>query len=127
VAPLARQARARLLETAGRRLIARLDAARLTLRDLLGQSLRLSYEIAGRERELATSAADGAWSAQAHKDPPQVNDDEELWPFQGEYWRDELGSYRYQLGRRCRRARAPIQTASQPGSDPAKVAGTPGN
>jgi hypothetical protein len=127
VAPLARQARARLLETAGKRLIARLDAERATLRELLGQSLRLSYEIAGRERELAVSGPGAALSAQPQKDPPQVADDEELWPFQGEYWRDELGSYRYQLGQRCRRPRAPIPTASQPAPDPAKVAGTPGN
>jgi hypothetical protein len=127
VAPLARQARSRLLETAGRKLIARLDAERATLRELLGQSLRLSYEIAGRERELATSGPGAALGAQPQKDPPQVADDEELWPFQGEYWRDELGSYRYQLGQRCRRARTPLPTASQPSPTPAKVAGTPGN
>ena len=127
VAPLARHARSRLLETAGRKLIARLDAERATLRELLGQSLRLSYEIAGRERELATSGPGAALGAQPQKDPPQVADDEELWPFQGEYWRDELGSYRYQLGQRCRRARAPIPTASQSAPTPAKVAGTPGN
>ena len=126
LAPLARQARARLLETAGRRLIARLDHERATLRELLGQSLRLSYEIAGREKELATSGPDAALSAQPHRDPPQVGDDEELWPFQGEYWRDELGSYRYQLGRRCKRPRTPAPTASQPAaSPPAAVAGTP--
>ena len=127
VAPLARQARARLLETAGRRLIARLDHERATLRELLGQSLRLSYEIAGREKELATSGPDAALSAQPHRDPPQVGDDEELWPFQGEYWRDELGSYRYQLGRRCKRPRTPAPTASQPAASPppAAVAGTP--
>ena len=126
VAPLARQARVRLLETAGRRLMSRLDAERATLRELLGQSLRLSYEIAGRERELLTSGPREALSPQPQKDPPQVADDEELWPFQGEYWRDELGSYRYQLGQRCRRPRTPIQTASQPATAPAKVAGTPG-
>jgi len=127
LAPLARHARARLLETAGRRLIARLDHERATLRELLGQSLRLSYEIAGREKELATSGPDGALIAQPHRDLPQVSDDEELWPFQGEYWRDELGSYRYQLGRRCKRPRTPAPTASQPSASPppAAVAGTP--
>jgi hypothetical protein len=127
VAPLARRARVRLLEAAGRALIARLDSERATLRELLGQSLRLSYEIAGREKELATSGPDAALSAQARRDPPQVNDDEELWPFQGEYWRDELGSYRYQLGQRCKRPRTPPQTAAQPEPAPPKVAGTPEN
>src|SRR5204862_6621373 len=113
VAPLARQARMRLLTAAGRRLIARLDSERATLRELLAQSLRLSYEVAGREKELA-SAPDAALTAQAHRDPPEVADDEELWPFQGAYWRDELGSYQYQLGRRCKRPRTPLQTAAQP-------------
>jgi len=96
-------------------------------RELLGQSLRVSYEIAGREKELATSGPDAALSAQPHRDPPQVGDDEELWPFQGEYWRDELGSYRYQLVRRCKRPRTPAPTASQPSGSPppAAVAGTP--
>ena len=126
VAPLSRRARLRLLEAAGRALIARLSSERATLRELLGQSLRLSYEIAGREKELASGAGE-ALTPQARKDPPQVQDDEELWPFQGEYWRDELGSYRYQLGQRCKRPRTPPQTAAQPQPEPAKVAGTSGN
>ena len=124
LAPLARQARVRLLMVAGRRLIARVDAERAMLRELLAQSLRLSYEIAGREKELAAERGT-APNAQTRKDPPQVSDDEELWPFQGEYWRDELGSYRYQLGQRCKRPRSPLPTASQPAPAPEKVAGTP--
>jgi hypothetical protein len=127
VAPLARKARARLLETAGRRLIARLESERATLRELIGQSLRLSYEIAGREKELAGAASPGALTVQPHKDPPEVADDEELWPFQGEYWRDELGGYRYQLGQRCRRPRTPLPTASQPPPAAPKIAGAPEN
>ena len=126
VAPLARKARAQLLEIAGRRLLARLDAERVALRELIGQSLRLSYEIAGREKELAGAAPDAALIAQPHKDLPEVADDEELWPFQGEYWRDELGSYRYQLGQRCRRPRTPLPTAARQ-APPAKVAETPAN
>jgi hypothetical protein len=127
VAPLARKARSRLLETAGRRLIARLESERATLRELIGQSLRLSYEIAGREKELAGAASPGALMVQPHKDPPEVADDEELWPFQGEYWRDELGGYRYQLGQRCRRPRTPLPTASQPPPAAPKIAGAPEN
>jgi tetratricopeptide (TPR) repeat protein len=124
VAPLARKARVQLLEVAGRRLISRLDAERAELRELLGQSLRLSFEIAGREKELAADPG-SALAAQPHKDPPQVADDEEIWPFQGEYWRDELGSYTYQLGQRCKKPRAPLQTASQPQPPPEQVAAQP--
>jgi len=124
VAPLARKARVQLLDVAGRRLISRLDAERAELRELLGQSLRLSFEISGREKDLAADPG-SALAAQPRKDPPHVADDEELWPFQGEYWRDELGSYRYQLGQRCKKPRAPLQTASQPEPAPEQVAAQP--
>ena len=124
VAPLARQARLELLESAGRKLVSRLSSERAELRELLSQSLRLSYEISGREKELAASP-DSDLTVRSHRDPPQVQDDEELWPFQGEYWRDELGSYRYQLGQRCKKPRALPQTAQERRSGPAKVAGDP--
>ncbi len=110
--PRLRQARLALLESAGHKLLSRLAQERSELRELLGQTLRLSYEIAGREKELAATSGDGLTST--HRDPPHVDDDEELWPFQGEYWRDELGSYRYQLGKRCAKPRAAPQTASSP-------------
>ena len=126
VAPPARQARMRLLTAAGHKLIARIDAERAALRELLAQSLRLSYEIAGREKELA-STPDAVPYLQGRPKPPEVADDEELWPFQGEYWRDELGSYQYQLARRCKRPREPLQTASQPEPAPKKVAASPKN
>jgi hypothetical protein len=121
VAPLARQARIALLETAGQKLLSRLSQERAELRELLGQSLRLSYEIAGREKELANDPAQGL--ANTHRDPAHVTDDEEIWPFQGEYWRDELGSYRYQLGQRCKKPRTPPQTASEKQEPPPAVAG----
>ena len=124
VAPLARQARIALLESAGQKLISRMGLERAELRELLGQSLRLSYEIAGREKELAVNPGAGLAPVD-RKDPPQVADDEELWPFQGEYWRDELGNYRYQLGQRCKKPRAPPQTASQPQPAPERVAQQP--
>lgn len=124
VAPLDRQARVLLLTSAGQKLLSRLSAERAELRELLGQSLRLSYEIAGREKELATDP-DAGLASQPHKARPQVGDDEVEWPFEGEYWRDELGSYQYQLGRRCKKPRPPLQTAGQPVSAPATALGAP--
>jgi hypothetical protein len=122
VAPRARQARIALLAAAGRRLLSRIAQERAELRELLGQSMRLSYEIAGREKELLDSGDSGL--AAGRRAPPQVTDDEELWPFQGEYWRDELGSYEYQLGRRCARRRAAPPTAQGPAATaPDQVAG----
>ena len=30
-----------------------------------------------------------------------VNDDQLYWPYEGEYWRDELGTYQYTLTKGC--------------------------
>jgi hypothetical protein len=124
MAPLARQARLDLIEVTGRKLVARLNAERVELRELLAQSLRLAYEIAGREKEQAVSPEPGV-APQQHREPPKLEDDEVIWPFQGEYWRDELGSYRYQLGQRCRRARPPLPQAGKTAPPPATVGVSP--
>jgi tetratricopeptide (TPR) repeat protein len=36
-----------------------------------------------------------------------VDDEHQFWPFTGEYWRDELGYYRYKLANKCGRTMAP--------------------
>ena len=36
-----------------------------------------------------------------------VDDEHQFWPFTGEYWRDELGYYRYKLMNKCGRTGAP--------------------
>ena len=120
VVPQVRSARLDLLQRAGERARSAVADERAELRELLGQSLRLDFEIAGREKELA--AAPPAESSVSQRRPPaQVEDDEELWPFQGEYWRDELGSYRFHLGDRCLRA-ASVQQAQVPAPGPAAAA-----
>jgi len=107
---------------AGRRLIARVDAERATLRELLAQSLRLSYEIAGREKELAAEPGT-APNAQTRKDPPQVSEDEELWPFQESTGATSWAATGTSSASRCKRPRSPLPTASQPAPAPEKVAG----
>ncbi len=42
-----------------------------------------------------------------------VDDEHQFWPFTGEYWRDELGYYRYKLANKCGRTEAP-EGAPQP-------------
>jgi hypothetical protein len=63
--------------------------------------------------------------AVVHNERKQVEDDEETWPFDGEYWRDELGNYRYQLGRKCKKPRPPPQTATAPDPQPSRLAADP--
>jgi hypothetical protein len=124
--PQVRSARLDLLQRTGDRARSALANERGELRELLGQSLRLDFEIAGREKELA-AAPSPASSASQRRPPAQVDDDEELWPFQGEYWRDELGSYRFNLGDRCVRpiTPAPVQQAQVPAAPPAAASAEP--
>src|SRR5205823_5553409 len=123
VVPQVRSARLDLVQRTGDRARGALASERGELRELLGQSLRLGFEIAGREKELA--AAPPPSSAASQRRPPtQVEDDEEMWPFQGEYWRDELGSYRFHRGARCARpaTAVPVQQAEVPAKAPAAAA-----
>ena len=112
--PRLREARLDLLQSVGDRLRSRLLMERGELRELLGQGLRLDFEIAGREKELAQAPEDASAPVAQRKTPPTVDEDELLWPFEGEYWRDELGSYRFQLGEKCARPRpAPARPAGK--------------
>ena len=122
VVPHVREARIDLLQRTAERARTALAMERSELRELLGQALRLDFEIAGREKELAAKPQQNV--APAPRRPrTQVDDDEELWPFQGEYWRDELGSYRFQLSDRCARLpKTPPQEARLPSRAPAAAA-----
>jgi tetratricopeptide (TPR) repeat protein len=114
--PKLREARLDLLQSVGARVRSRLSLERGELRELLGQGLRLDFEIAGREKEIAETPDGAVAPAAQHRTPPTVDEDEVLWPFEGEYWRDELGSYRYQLGEKCAKPRPapakPVRTAA---------------
>jgi hypothetical protein len=63
----------------------------IALRGLLAQALRIKIEVAQAERDAL------ARPQQAAVQPPvasgDAGDDQESWPFDGEYWRDELGTY----------------------------------
>jgi len=126
VMPQVRSARVDLLQRTGDRARSALADERGELRELLAQALRLDFEIAGREKELA-AAPSPASSGSQRRPPTQVDDDEELWPFQGEYWRDELGSYRFHLGDRCVRPAtpAPVQQAQVPAAPAAAASAEP--
>jgi hypothetical protein len=122
VIPQVRAARLDLVQRTGDRARSAIALQRSELRELLGQALRLDFEIAGREKELAEEPA-AAQKPALRRPRTEVDDDEELWPFQGEYWRDELGSYRFQLGDRCVPApKPPVQQARVPVRSPAAAA-----
>jgi hypothetical protein len=97
--------RTRLVEEAGARARQKLEAERDELKRLLEQALRIKIEVSRKEREaLELSLAKGAPVnvLRPYKFSAAVSDEHEYWPYDGESWRDELGTYSYTLTRGCR-------------------------
>ncbi len=75
------------------------------VRDLqrhLGSALKIKGETLRARRGDISNAAAQEQAAAAAADREIVVDEEHIeWPFEGEYWRDELGSYLYDMRTRC--------------------------
>lgn len=97
--------RSELQMAAGRAVERKLRTEAEAVKTLVSQALRVQVETAKAEEsrlEASLSRRD-----QRPKDAAQTivnwTDDEKLvWPFEGEYWRDELGTYELTLARSCR-------------------------
>jgi hypothetical protein len=100
-----RAGRAALVEEAGARTRAKLEYERDQLRQLLAQALRIQIEVSRKEREaLEGSLAKGS-QVEVVRDlrySHAVSDEHLYWPYEGEFWRDELGTYSYTLTKGCR-------------------------
>ncbi len=98
-----------LMKAAGRLTKLRLEAERDFLSELMSQVLRIKLEndqaeldvlrkVQAGEMDLGPTLLPYDWTA--------ATDDEKIyWPYQGEYWRDELGTYEYTLTWGCRKSR----------------------
>jgi len=98
-----------LMKDAGMLTKRRLEAERDFLSELMSQVLRIKLEndqaelevlrkVQAGEMDLGPTLLPYDWSA--------ATDDEKIyWPYQGEYWRDELGTYEYTLTWGCRKSR----------------------
>lgn len=76
------------------------------VQDFLNQSTRVEIEILKALRgELDLEARTGAEIEAQFQKKQEIKSDAEhaLWPFEGEYWRDELGYYRQPIENRCGR------------------------
>ncbi len=111
-APLAKDLRAqlaaertRLVEEAGARTRAKLEYERDGLRELLQQALRIKIEVARKEREALEGALTRGGQVDVLRDyrfSSAVSDEHLYWPYDGEFWRDELGTYTYTMTKGCR-------------------------
>lgn len=76
----------------------------LHLRDLLGQAYRIQFETATVEKTALEGKLTGEQltaELRAKQDSVSTDDEKIFWPFEGEYWEDELGTYKYALGQSC--------------------------
>jgi tetratricopeptide (TPR) repeat protein len=97
--------RAALVAEAGARARAKLELERDGLRQLLAQALRIQIEVSRKEREaLEGSLATGSQVEVVRdlKYSHAVSDEHLYWPYEGEFWRDELGTYSYTLTKGCK-------------------------
>ena len=97
--------RAELTQEAGAVARAKLQAERDELKGLSSQLLRIKFEVTKREKEGLEAELRGEKQSVelgGYRYTTAVPDDYEYWPFEGEYWRDELGTYEYTLAKGCR-------------------------
>ncbi|HEY6005885.1 MAG TPA: adventurous gliding motility protein GltC [Anaeromyxobacter sp.] len=97
--------RAQTVEELGARTRAKLELERDGLRQLLAQALRIQIEVSRKEREaLEGSLAKGSQVEVVKnlKYSHAVSDEHLYWPYEGEFWRDELGTYSYTLTKGCK-------------------------
>ena len=94
-----------LANEAGLRARAKLEYERDQLRSLLAQALRISIEVSRQEREALEGSLAAGSQVEVVKDlrwTHAVSDEHLYWPYEGEFWRDELGTYTYTLTKGCK-------------------------
>ena len=97
--------RGRLADEAGARARAKLESERDALRALLEQALRIKIEVSRNEREaleIALQRGEAVDVVRKYRYSVAVSDEHLYWPYDGEFWRDELGTYTYTLTKGCR-------------------------
>jgi len=86
--------------------------------------IKIKFEILeGEKIQEESDLRTESQSAHGHKAQEigkiNVDDEHQFWPFTGEYWRDELGYYRYKLSNKCGRMGQPDTAASpEPTAEP---------
>ncbi|WP_164015155.1 adventurous gliding motility protein GltC [Pyxidicoccus trucidator] len=93
-----------LISKAGIMAKGKLETELVALKQLLANGLRIKFETTTKEKEfLEEQLKAGGRTAivKKYKYSVAVSDDQLYWPYEGEYWRDELGTYQYTLTKGC--------------------------
>jgi len=89
-----------------------LSRARLTrlmqeIQDLTKQAIKVEYETLNAQKGQLTAGLAGEQQMlnpnAKNYNTIQIDDEHQQWPFKGEYWRDELGYYRFKVANKCGR------------------------
>lgn len=101
-----------LIGTAGVMAKGKLDFELQALKTLRANGLRIKFETNAKEKDFLESSLgpEGKSKTEIVKKVPYstaVSDDHLYWPYVGEYWRDELGTYQYTLTKSCIEREAP--------------------
>jgi tetratricopeptide (TPR) repeat protein len=93
-----------LIGKAGLMAKSKLDFELGQLKTLRANGLRIKFETTSKEKDFLEQMlqAGGQQSVvKNYKYSVAVSDDQLYWPYVGEYWRDELGTYQYTLTKGC--------------------------
>jgi hypothetical protein len=93
-----------LIKKAGIMAKGKLEFELAELKKLLANGLRIKFETSTKEKEFLEEqlrAGGQAEIVKKYKYSVAVADDQLYWPYEGEYWRDELGTYQYTLTKGC--------------------------
>ncbi len=104
--------RAVMIAEAGGLARARLARVREELTEIIRQGLRIKYESLKARRGSISDSVREDMAETARQVSEQREDDDEhiVWPFDGSYWKDELGGYTYDTRSRCTAAQMPKGT-----------------
>ena len=94
----------------------RLARVREELTEIIRQGLRIKYEsLKGRRGSINDQVRrDMAETARAVSEPRAEDSEHVVWPFDGSYWRDELGGYTYDTRSRCTAQHLPHDAPALP-------------
>ncbi|MGQ0505648.1 MAG: adventurous gliding motility protein GltC [Myxococcaceae bacterium] len=96
--------REQLIKKAGMMARGKLDTELGELKKLLANGLRIKFEVTSQEKEFLEAmlrAGGEVATVRKYRYSVAVPDDHLYWPYVGEYWRDELGTYQYTLTKGC--------------------------